>query len=100
MLHKAQKLIGYHIHATDGVIGHVDELLFDDHDWTIRYLVVDTSNWIGGRQVLLSPALVEQLDSPGKKVHVRMSRDAIRQSPSVETAEIELIETMPAVWIM
>lgn len=100
MLHKAQKLIGYHIHATDGVIGHVDDLLFDEHDWTIRYVVVDTSNWIGGRQVLLSPTLVKQLDSPGKKVHVDMSRDAIRQSPSVETAEIELIETMPAVWIM
>src|SRR4051794_34919661 len=100
MLHKAQKIIGYHIQATDGVIGHVDELLFDEATWTVRYLVVDTSNWIGGRQVLISPTVVEQLDSPGKKIHVRISRDAIRHGPSIQTAEIELIETMPAIWIM
>jgi len=100
MLHKAQQLIGYHIHAEDGEIGHVDDLLFDDGGWTIRYLVVDTSNWIGGRQVLLSPTVVDRLDSPAKRVYVRLSRDAIKRSPSVETAEIELIETMPALWIM
>lgn len=100
MLHKTQKMIGYHIHATDGEIGHVDELLFDETGWGIRYLVVDTSNWLGGRSVLISPTMVDKLDSPGQKIHVRLSREEIEKSPSSDSANIELIETMPAIWIM
>ena len=49
MLHKASELLGYHIVATDGEIGHVDDFLIDENGQTLRYLVVDTSNWIGGR---------------------------------------------------
>src|SRR6476660_3534178 len=55
VLHKTSQLRGYHIVATDGEIGHVDDFLIDGGNWTLRYLVVDTSNWIGGRSVLISP---------------------------------------------
>ena len=44
---------GYHIHASDGEIGHVDDLLFDERSWLIRFIEVDTSNWIGGTSVLV-----------------------------------------------
>ena len=27
---------GYHIQATDGEIGHVENMLLDDHTWAIR----------------------------------------------------------------
>ena len=30
-------------------IGHVSDLLVDERTWSIRYLVVDTSNWWIGR---------------------------------------------------
>ena len=100
MLHKAQKMIGYHIAATDGEIGHVDELLFDEDTWAVRYLVVDTSNWAGGKSVLISTAAIEELDSPGKKITVNLTRDEIKSGPSVDDAQIELIETQPAIWII
>jgi hypothetical protein len=100
MLHKAQKMIGYHIHATDGEVGHVDELLFDESGWKIRYLVVDTSNWIGGRSVLISTAVVDKLDSPNQKIHVKLTREQIEKGPSSESAQIELIETVPSIWII
>jgi hypothetical protein len=100
MLHKAQKMIGYHIHATDGEVGHVDELLFDEAGWRIRYLVVDTSNWIGGRSVLISTAVVDRLDSPNQEIHVSLTREQIEKGPSSESAQIELIETMPSIWII
>src|SRR5512141_1565596 len=67
MLHKTSELRGYHIVATDGEIGHVDDFLIDEGGQTVRYLVVDTSNWIGGRSVLISVTAVEQIDSPAKK---------------------------------
>jgi hypothetical protein len=94
MLHKTSRLLGYHLFANDGEIGHVDDFLIDE-DWTVRYLVVDTSNFIGGKAVLISSADIESIDSPQKKVHVNLSREQIKQGPSIETADIELIETLP-----
>ena len=42
MLRNVKDLRGYAIRATDGVIGRVDDFYFDDEDWGVRYLVVDT----------------------------------------------------------
>ncbi len=99
MLHKTSYMKGFHLLATDGVIGHVDDFLVDEK-LALRYLVVDTSNWIGGKSVLVSAPAIEKIDSPAKKIYLRLTRDQVKNSPSVETANIELIETLPAVWIM
>jgi hypothetical protein len=99
MLHKTSRLQGFHLLAADGTIGHVDDFLISP-DWTIRYLVVDTSNWVGGRSVLVAPSAVERIDAENKKITVKLTRDQIANSPSVDTAEIELIETLPPVLIL
>jgi hypothetical protein len=91
---------GFHIMATDGGIGHVDDFLVDEVTWGVRYLVVDTSNWIGGRSVLIAATKVTKIDSPSKEVRVSLTRAEVERSPSVDTAEIELIETLPSVWIL
>ena len=100
MLHKTSELGGYHILATDGEIGHVDDFLLDDGGRTVQYLVVDTSNWIGGRSVLIAAAAIARIDSPAKQIHVSLTRDAIKRGPSVETAPIDPAEIVPALWIM
>ena len=100
MLHKTNRMRGFHIHATDGAIGHVDDFLVDEGTWHIRYLVVDTSNWIGGRWVLISPTVVSSIDSGGSKVHVSLSREEIRRSSSIDSADIALAETLPTIWII
>lgn len=96
MLHKTSYMKGFHIRTVDGTSGHVDEFLVDEA-WTVRYLVVDTSNAPGGKSVLISTRDVEKVDSPEKEIHVRLTRDEVERSPSVETADIELIETLPPV---
>ena len=55
MLSKAKTLTGYKLQSLDGEIGEVKEFYFDDHHWTIRYLVANTGNWLAGRLVLISP---------------------------------------------
>ena len=100
MLHKSNGLRGYHILATDGEIGHLDDVLFDERTWAVRYLVVDTSNWIGGRSVLISVGSIARIDSPDKKIYVTLTRDAVKRGPSVETADIDPAETVEALWIM
>ena len=94
MLHKMSKLKGYHIVAADGEIGHVDDFLIDENGRT-RHLVVDTCNWIGGKSVLISPESIEKIDSPEKEIRVRLTRAEVEQCPSLDSAEIELIETLP-----
>ena len=100
MLHKASELRGYHILAVDGAIGHVEDILVDERAQTVRYLIVDTSNWIGGRSVLIAATALARVDSPAKTVHVNLTRAAIEGGPSVETAGIDPAETVPALWIM
>ena len=100
MVHRSEKLRGFHLHATDGVIGHVDEFLFDEETWTIRYLVVDTNNWIGGRTVLVSTDVVTRIAPVEREIHVSNSRAAVKGGPSIDSADIPLVERLPAIWIM
>jgi hypothetical protein len=100
MLHKTSKMVGYHIHASDGEVGHVEDFLVEEQGWLTRYLVVDTSNWIGGRSVLVSPSVVTKVDSAAKRIDVALTRDQIKNSPSVDSADIAVVETLPTVWIM
>jgi hypothetical protein len=100
MLHKVSALMGYHIRATDGEIGHVDDLLLDSGGREVRFLQVDTSNWVGGKSVLIAVAAVEQIDSERREFRIGLTRSAVRGAPSVETADLDPSETRPIIWIM
>jgi sporulation protein YlmC with PRC-barrel domain len=84
MLHKAKTLIGYTLDTSDGEIGKVKEFYFDDTHWTIRYLVVDTGNWLIGRQVLLSPHALVAVMSEDKQISVNLNKEQIESSPSLD----------------
>jgi hypothetical protein len=75
---------GYHIHAQDGEIGHVEDFLVDDQSWTIRYLLVDTSNWFGGRTVLIAPEWASRTDWASQQVHVDVTREDVKGSPEYD----------------
>jgi hypothetical protein len=100
MLHKTSRVRGFHLHATDGAIGHVDDFLLDEKTWAVRFLVVDTSNWIGGRSVLISPTVVARIDSEERRIDVSLTRTQIEASPSIDSADIAVAETLPTIWIM
>jgi hypothetical protein len=99
MLHKTSRLNGFHLHATDGEIGHVDDFLVDP-TWKVCYLVVDTSNWVGGKSVLIAPSAIDSVDAEKQVIRVRLTKRDIQQSPPIDSADIELIETLPPVLIL
>jgi hypothetical protein len=82
-LRSCREVTGYHIRARDGEIGHIDDFVIDPVTWGIQYLVIDTSNWIGGRSVLVSPTSVEGVSWPERTVEVSMSRDAVAHASEV-----------------
>lgn len=79
-LRSSREVDGYHIEATDGEIGHVNDFIIDGETWAVRYLVVSTLNWWPGRQVLVSPRWIESVSWSDRKVYVNLSRDAIKHS--------------------
>ncbi len=85
MLHKAKSLKGYTLHATDGEIGKVKEFFFDDKHWTVRYLVVDTGNWLEDRQVLISPHALVGIDTDKETIISNLSKKQIEDSPPLES---------------
>lgn len=80
-LRSAKELRGYHIEGSDAEVGHVSDFIIDDETWAVRYLVVDTSNWLVGKRVLVAPHWASAVSWDERKVHVRMSRDEIKGSP-------------------
>ncbi len=79
---------GYHLHATDGEIGHVENFLIDNAHWDIRYLVIDTRNWWPGQHVLMSPYAVREINWPDQLLRVNVSRVQIKVGPSWNPAEM------------
>ena len=89
-LRSTNKSTGYHVQATDGEIGHVDDFLIGEESWRIRYLLVDTSNWIGGKSVIVSAEAIQRTDSERAKLHVGVTREAVKHSPSFDSIESAL----------
>jgi uncharacterized protein YrrD len=87
-LRSTRNIAGYHIHATDGEIGQVKDYIVDDERWTIRFLIVDTGNWLPGKKVFLSPHWVTRVDWDDSSVSVDLSRDSIKQNPEFDPSQL------------
>jgi hypothetical protein len=77
---------GYHIHAADGEIGHVEDFLVDDAGWSIRYITIDTRNWWPGERVLISPRSVREIDWADGSIQLNVNRQKVKDGPLLESA--------------
>lgn len=87
-LHSCREVEGYHLQAIDGEIGHVCDFIIDETTWSIKYLVVDTRNWMPGKKVLVIPGWVQSVDWMGHKIAIDLERDVIRQAPEYDPGEV------------
>ena len=85
MFYKVKDLHGYRIRATDGELGHFQEVFFDDNEWRVRYFVVKTGTWLTGRDVLIAPASVTGIDQAARDIAVNLTRDKVKDSPDIRT---------------
>lgn len=84
VLRSVDEVTGYHIQATDDDVGHVEDFIVDDVSWKLRYIVVDTRNWLPGRKVLVAPDWIESVRWADGMVSVSLSRAEIRESPQFD----------------
>jgi len=85
MLRTTDSLKGYAIHATDGEVGSVLDVYFDDERWGVRYLIVETGSWLSKRAVLISPYSISGTNDAEKAISVTLTREQVKNSPDIDT---------------
>jgi len=84
MLQLVSTLIGYEVESSDGSIGTVRDILFDDVTWKMRWLAIDTGDWITRRHVLIHPSAIGLVDKGGKFLQVKIARNLINGAPALK----------------
>jgi len=72
---------GYHLQASDGLMGHVCDFMIDAQSWAIRHLVIKTGHRFSGKEVEVPTIKVERISWDESKVFVNVSKEAVEQSP-------------------
>jgi hypothetical protein len=85
-LRSARAVSGYGIRAIDGDLGHVEDFLVDEHDWAIRYLIVDPRSWWPGAHVVVGTDWIHGVSWHEAVVEVEVTRDAVRNAPRWDPA--------------
>jgi sporulation protein YlmC with PRC-barrel domain len=80
-LRSIDEVTGYHINATDGDIGHVENFIVDSATLDIRYLIIDTKNWWTGKHILMSPDAVDGINWSDHHVQLNVTQDQVKASP-------------------
>ena len=84
---RTSEILGCSIRATDGPIGHIDDLRFDDASWTVRWAVVDTGTWLSSLKVLLPPSCFGRSTISDRELSVDLTRQKVKDSPGIATDE-------------
>jgi uncharacterized protein YrrD len=79
-LRSTQAVNGYHIKATDGMIGHVCDFMMSQKSWAISQLVIKTGHWLSGREVLIPMSNVDRISYEDSTVFVNLTRETVEQS--------------------
>jgi len=85
-LRSCKEVEGYHIHAADGDLGHVQGFLVEQETWAIRFLIVNTSNWWLGHEVLISPQWIHEVSWEERSVYATLTRAEIQAAPAYDPA--------------
>lgn len=85
MIQGVKALSGFTVRATDGVIGKVRDVYFDDRYWVIRYAVVELTPEFKGKVVLLAPVVLKTPRWAGSVLPVSLTSEQVRKSPEIDT---------------
>lgn len=85
-LRSFKEVEGYHILANDGNLGHVEDMIVDDADWQLTYLIVDTSNWRPwSKKVILLINWLKEISYVSKEVVINTDTETIKNAPEFDT---------------
>jgi hypothetical protein len=81
-LRSAQAVNGYHVKASDGIVGHVCDFMMDNQSWAIRQLVIKTGHRFIGKEVQIPTRNVDRISFEDSTVFVNLTTEAVEHSPT------------------
>lgn len=76
-LRSAKEILTYKVKTTDGDLGRMDDLVVEDANWFIPFLVLSAGSWFEGQKLLVATRWVGSVSWADKDVLVPYSRDFI-----------------------
>ena len=98
-LRSCNQVSGYHIHASDGEIGHLKDFIVDEKTLQVKFIVIDTHNWFGGKKVLLAIKNIKKVEWDNSKVFVVITVNAVKNSSEFDESKFIHIKTGKVVHI-
>ncbi len=89
-LRSTERITGYHIYASDGQIGHVNDFIIEDESWQVLYIVIDTANWLGGKKILVSVKHCKEINWEKSQIQIDISKDAVKESEVFDESRYNL----------
>lgn len=81
-LRSTQAVSGYHLQASDGIIGHVCDFMMDEQSWAIRQFIIKIGHRFSGQEVEIPTRNVVRISYPDSTVFVNLTREAVEQNPA------------------
>jgi hypothetical protein len=85
-LRTLNELRNFHLMGQDAKIGGIQDFLFDDQHWLIRY-VLAVGQDAAVRTILISPASITGVNDESRTIHVALTHSQILQSPPLEGSQ-------------
>lgn len=83
-LRSSREVTGYHIRTTDETQGHVEDFLFNDRNWVISYLVLESRDWWPGKHVVVHTRRIQQIDGAARRLALAVTREELEHSPDFD----------------
>jgi len=87
-LRSTSEIKGFYVETRDGEIGHIDDFIIDDETWTLKFVVIDTRNWLPAKKVLVDIAWIESLSWDDDKARFLISKKDIQDAPSFDVDKL------------
>ena len=88
-LRSAKEIMGYNVQTMDSAVpGFLDDLIIDDSNWEIPYLVVDARDWLAKKEVLVTPQHICSISWKEHVVHLNLWQDSVKKCPTYHGSPI------------
>ncbi|MGI9521091.1 MAG: hypothetical protein ACR2PG_05515, partial [Hyphomicrobiaceae bacterium] len=74
----------YNVSASDGPLVHLHGLIVETSSWTVRYIIVDTGNFINAKLVLVAPLAIASIDWEREVILVSLTIGEVNACPEYD----------------
>ena len=85
-LRSTREVTGYQIQCMKGPLGHIEDLIVDTESWSLRYLIIDTKDWLpASKKVIIAFDWITHFTWEDRKAHVDLTQDQVKNAPHYDS---------------